>query len=225
MTTGWPQNQQDLRWPHSDANDAGPGSQAGGRVATDSDHSAASGAGFGEEHPSGPLPVTRSPQPRGRLGRGKSRSGGRQTSGPDDGPSDADYDWIRYLGEAGPAQDHSKGPAETRPSSAEDDSSSGRSAGRLRSRRHAAPEQLSADTDAGPAAATGRAGRRGRATQADDFSAPDVVAPRPLGRPTEPATESWTSGLSRPLTSRPETSRPGTSRHGRTQPDAASTSA
>src|SRR5215472_4425425 len=106
MTTGWPQNQQDLRWPYSDANEAGPDSRAGGRVATDSDRSgrAATSSGFGAEHPSGPLPVTPSPQPRGRLGRGKSR-GSRETLGLEDGAGDADYDWIRYLGEAGAAPD------------------------------------------------------------------------------------------------------------------------
>ncbi len=173
MTTGWPQNQPDLRWPYSDANDAGPDSQAGGRVATDSDRTdrSAADSGYWAEHPSGPLPVTPMPQPRGRLGRGKSR-GGRDTLGVEETAGDADYDWIRYLGEAGPAQDNSKRPAEPRPSSAEQDSRSGRGPGR-RSRRHAAPEQAEADTDASPTAVRRTAAHRGPVTQVNDFVAPE----------------------------------------------------
>jgi hypothetical protein len=259
MTTGWPQNQQDLRWPYSDA---GPDSQAGGR-ATDSDrtdHSAGAG-GLWADHPSAPLPVTPSPQPGGH-GRGKSRAG-RDASGLADTAPDADYDWIRYLGEAGPAQEHSRRPAEPRPSNGEDAAPGGRGAGRLRSRRHAAPEQPtapqqpSAERDTGPSAAYRSAGHRGRAADSNDFLAPDRLArdrampdrglpgrdplapapdrlardrmypERPLGRPAEPAPESWTSGLSRPVSSpgfpRPDTSRPPASRHGITQPNAAYT--
>src|SRR5262245_9025467 len=130
MTSGWPQNSQDARWPHSDADEARSGSRAGGRVATDSDRGDRSSAFFGNEHPSaplpvtrdsgdrpsasfwvdhpsGPLPATREPQRRGR-GRGKSRDVGAPGA---DAQGDADYDWIRYLGEAGPAQEHSKRPA------------------------------------------------------------------------------------------------------------------
>ena len=130
MTSGWPQNSQDARWPQPDADDARSGSRAGGRVATDSDRGNRSSAFFGNEHPSaplpvtresggrssaslwadhpsGPLPATREPQRRGR-GRSKSRDGGAPGS---DAQGDADYDWIRYLGEAGPAQEHSRRPA------------------------------------------------------------------------------------------------------------------
>jgi hypothetical protein len=281
MTTGWPQDQQDLQWPYSDANGAGPGRQAGGRVATDSDGTdrSAGASGLWSDHPSAPLPVTPSPEPRGRRGRSR---GDRDTSGLADTVGDADYDWIRYLGEAGPAQEHSKRPAETRPSSSEEDSRGGRGAGR-RSRRHAAPEQSApvqptpmqptpvqptpvqptADTDTSPSAAFRTGGHRARGTHNSDFGAPDRVgrdrampergmperrvpdriAPdrgmpdrgardrmppdRPLGQPAEPAPESWTSGLARPVTSpgfpRPDYSRPPTSRHGITQPNAAST--
>ena len=290
MTTGWPQDQQDLRWPYSDANEAGPDRQAGGRVATDSDRTdgSAGASGLWADHPSAPLPVTPSPEPRGRLGRGRSRSG-RDASGPADTVGDADYDWIRYLGEAGPAQEHSKRPADPRPSSPQEDSRGG---GR-RSRRHAAPEQSApvqsapvqstpvqptADTDTSPSAAYRTGGHRARGTHSSDFIAPDRIgrdrampergmpdrgmpergvpdrlapdrgmpdriAPdrgmldrgardrmppeRPLGRPAEPALESWTSGLARPVTSpgfpRPDYSRPPTSRHGITQPNAAAT--
>src|SRR5215469_214473 len=99
MTSGWPQDPQDTRWPYADADNARSGSRAGGRVATDRDRGDRSSGGFGNEHPSGPLPVTsdsdsrssaslwadhpsaplpvtRDPQRRGRPGRGKSRDGG-----------------------------------------------------------------------------------------------------------------------------------------------------
>src|SRR5215472_7997786 len=243
MTTGWPQNQQDLRWPYSDANEAGPDSRAGGRVATDSDRSGRSAtfSGLGAEHPSGPLPVTPSPQSRGRLGRGKSR-GSRETLGLEDGAGDADYDWIRYLGEAGPAQEPSKHRADSS-SSINEDSRSGRGAGRSRSRRHAAPDQPEADTDARPSAVRGTSGHRGRPSQIDDYAAPGQAAPdrfapdrsapdrsapgraaldrtaperlapgRQPARPAEPAPESWTSGLAGPATSRPAALPPGPSR-------------
>lgn len=52
-----------------------------------------SGADFGDAHPSGPLPV--GPMP------GRGSSGGRPR---DDAADDQDYDWFRYLGETGPAQ-------------------------------------------------------------------------------------------------------------------------
>ena len=107
MTTGWPQNQQDLRWPYAENDDTGPAGPVRGRLATDTDPGTAGTSGFGTEHPSGPLPVgrMREPQQRGRLGR-KSR-GSRSESGPGSGGGDADYDWIKYLGEAGPAQESS----------------------------------------------------------------------------------------------------------------------
>ena len=150
MTTGWPQNQQDLRWPYSDADETGADGRAGGGVATDSERSDRSGAfgGLGTEHPSGPLPVTPAPS-RGRLRRksrdDKSRDASRGGSGPDAGADDADYDWIRYLGEAGPAQGHSpghsQGLADDRPAPAPQRQPDGPSGGRGFSRRHAAPEQ------------------------------------------------------------------------------------
>src|SRR5258708_18664951 len=138
MTTGWPRNQQDLRWPDSEE-DTSPGRVGRGEAGPFE-------GGFGADHPSGPLPVTPAPQPqqRGRLGRGKSRNAGRS---PGLGAqTDADYEWIRYLGEAGPAQEAQR-PA---PSLGEDrdltpdakgnaGTDSGRSPGRLRPRRHAAP--------------------------------------------------------------------------------------
>ena len=107
MTTGLPQNQQDLRWPYSETDDAGPAGPGRGRLATDTDSPAAGYPGFGENHPSGPLPVgpMRDPQQRGRLGR-KSR-GGRDEPGHEDAVAgDADYDWIKYLGEAGRRRNH-----------------------------------------------------------------------------------------------------------------------
>ncbi len=109
MTTGWPRNQEDLRWPHSDSDETGPGSQAGGRVATDSDRANAA-SGFGTEHPSGPLPITPAAQPRSRFGR-RSRDSELDELRPAEG-ADADYDWIKYLGEAGPAQEHSRRSAD-----------------------------------------------------------------------------------------------------------------
>jgi hypothetical protein len=102
MTTGWPRNQQDLRWPDAE-DDTRPG--RAGRGEADSFD-----AGFGADHPSGPLPVSPAslPQQRGRLGRSKSRNPGRGPAPALD--ADADYDWIRYLGEAGPAQEAQKPP-------------------------------------------------------------------------------------------------------------------
>ena len=101
MTSGWPQDQRDLRWPAVDDDDTGPTARTRGRVATEAGPGSAKPSGgteFGSSHPSGPLPV--GPMPRsGRLGRGKFRD-----ADPDDAAGDADYDWIRYLGEAGPAQ-------------------------------------------------------------------------------------------------------------------------
>jgi len=151
MTSGWPQDDQDLRWPYPDADGARPGSRTGGRVITDSersdrsaaplgaDHPSAplpvtrdpqprgrrgrsaaeddrSAAPFGADHPSAPLPVTRDPEPRGRFGRGKARDRAGFAA---DSPGDADYDWIQYLGEAGPAQEHSRRATDSRAPSAE----------------------------------------------------------------------------------------------------------
>jgi hypothetical protein len=119
MTAGRPQNQQDLRWPYAENDDTGPAGSGRGRLATDTDSSATGYTVFGDNHPSGPLPIgpMRDPkqQQRGRLGR-KSR-GSRNEPGPEDAVAgDADYDWIKYLGEAGPAQE-SRRPAETAPRS------------------------------------------------------------------------------------------------------------
>ncbi len=103
MTSGWPQDQRDLRWPAVDYDDAGPTARTRGRVATEPGPGSVTpsdGTEFGSAHPSGPLPVGPMPRP-GRLGRGKWRDTGHS---PDDPAGDADYDWIRYLGEAGPAQ-------------------------------------------------------------------------------------------------------------------------
>src|SRR6516225_9503344 len=83
-SSGWPQNQQDLRWP-SDSDDAGSRSRHAGRVATDSDRGDSSSGSFWIDHPSGPLPVTRDSQRRGR--RGKSRDDG--ASGASDTVADA----------------------------------------------------------------------------------------------------------------------------------------
>src|SRR5215472_5006750 len=106
MTSGWPQDQRDLRWPAVDNDDTGATARTRGRVATEPGPGSAKPSGgtdFGSNHPSGPLPV--GPMPRtGRLGRGKFRD-----ADPDDAAGDADYDWIRYLGEAGPAQNSGPG--------------------------------------------------------------------------------------------------------------------
>ena len=112
MTTGWPQNQQDLRWPYAEDEDSSPRNQLDAdrpRGARSGDATARRDFDFGEDHPSAPLPggaltFDREKRPRGRFGRGRSRDADRLGSdgrGPSD---DADYDWIRYLGEAGPAQ-------------------------------------------------------------------------------------------------------------------------
>ena len=97
MTAGRPQNQQDLRWPYAENDDTGPAGSGRGRLATDTDSSATGYTVFGDNHPSGPLPIgpMRDPkqQQRGRLGR-KSR-GSRNEPGPEDAVAgDADYDWI-----------------------------------------------------------------------------------------------------------------------------------
>src|SRR5262245_45044330 len=109
MTSGWPQDQRDLRWPAVD-NDTGPTARTRGRVATEPGPGLAApsnGTEFGSSHPSGPLPVGPMPRP-GRLGRGKSRDSGHD---PGDAAGDADYDLIRYLGEAGPAQTSTPRPS------------------------------------------------------------------------------------------------------------------
>ena len=184
MTAGWPQNQQDLRWPYAENDDTGPAGPGRGRLATDTDSPAAGYPGFGENHPSGPLPVgpMRDPQQRGRLGR-KSR-GGRNEPGHEDAVAgDADYDWIKYLGEAGPAQESSRRPAGTArrspdsadrtaaepadsrgftespsPSGIAEERGRGRGAGRLLPRRHAAAapaaEAPAAPSVAAPAPST-----------------------------------------------------------------------
>jgi hypothetical protein len=109
MSTGWPQNQEDLRSYSSAADDDSlPGAwTTGTRVGT--------GGGFGTEHPSGPLPVANS-RPASRRGRlGRRRADDDEAPWADGGQAgDADYDWIRYLGAAGPAQE----PAAERPSAA-----------------------------------------------------------------------------------------------------------
>ncbi len=121
MATGWPRNQQDLRWPDSEDADTSPGGRSDrGKADRGQGHRGRAGrdAGFldgefGADHPSGPLPVSPAVQPRerGRLGRGKSRAGRGPASGD---VADADYDWIRYIGEAGPAQEAQKPPSTAR---------------------------------------------------------------------------------------------------------------
>src|ERR1700684_963961 len=85
MTTGLPQDQQDLRWPYTEDGDDQP-------VA----------APAPQEHPSGPLPVGRD---RSASSRGWGRGRGRDAAAEPEPEGDADYDWIRYLGAAGPAQE------------------------------------------------------------------------------------------------------------------------
>ncbi len=98
MSTGLPQNAQDLRSSFPAGDDDSPSD-----VGTRSARPGGAGA-FGADHPSGPLPIGRPrPEPRGRLGRGRSRDADL-ASWADAAPGDGDYDWIRYLGEAGPAQ-------------------------------------------------------------------------------------------------------------------------
>jgi hypothetical protein len=171
MTTGWPQNQQDLRWPHSDSGETGPDGRTDGRVATDTDRSDAAG-GFGTAHPSGPLPVMPAPQ-RGRFGRGRSRD----TAETDDGAGgDADYDWIRYLGEAGPAQEHAKRPAD-RPATDSERERGSRTPGRKFARRSGAADQPAAETPATSFPAAGQAERQAPARQADEWPARDYPVP------------------------------------------------
>jgi len=227
MTSGWPQNSQDARWPHSDPDDARSASRAGGRVATESDRGDRSSAYFGNEHPSaplpvtrdsddrsaatlwtdhpsGPLPVTREPQRRGRLGRGKSRDTGAPGS---DAPGDADYDWIRYIGEAGPAQEQSKRPAADRQPSgrpaggapagakpaggapASDEGRAGRG-GRNQSRRHAAPARPTADMQGGP------------------VSADALAAEAPVGRRERRSAERARAGYPDPQSRAPQSAAP-----------------
>ncbi len=93
MSTGWPQNQQDLRWPQArDEDSSDRGQSARNRRLGD--------ATFGTEHPSAPLPVA-GPGQRGRFGRRRESKAGDDELG----FGDEDYDWIRYLGEAGPASE------------------------------------------------------------------------------------------------------------------------
>ena len=153
MATGWPRNQQDLRWPDSEDTDTSPRGHG--------DRGTGSFSGeFGADHPSGPLPVSPAaqPQPRGRLGRGRSRAGRGPAGGGD--VADADYDWIRYLGEAGPAQEAPKPPStpvadrdlsagsrgnarvdSDRRADSGGGADAGSGAGRLLPRRHAAPTE------------------------------------------------------------------------------------
>lgn len=127
MTSGWPRDQRDKRWPSAENDDTAPEARARGRLATQTGPQtpiSPAGSDFGTAHPSGPLPVGPTPHPsgplpvgrtphpsgplpvgpmppsRGRLGRGRSRADDDDLFG----QSDADYDWIRYLGETGPAQ-------------------------------------------------------------------------------------------------------------------------
>ena len=186
MTTGWPRNQEDLRWPHSDSDETGPGSQAGGRVATDSDRASAAG-GFGTEHPSGPLPITPAAQPRSRFGR-RSRDSELDELRPEEG-ADADYDWIKYLGEAGPAQEHSRRSADAGPDDKRERGS--RASGRRFGRRAQADDAPKDDTQASsppapqlpqapaPAlqASVVPATRPGRPTRDHDWRAKDYPVP------------------------------------------------
>jgi hypothetical protein len=95
MSTGVPQDQQDLRWPYTEDGDDQP-------VA----------APARQEHPSGPLPVGRD---RSASSRGWGRGRGRDAAAEPEPEGDADYDWIRYLGAAGPAQETAR-RADARPS-------------------------------------------------------------------------------------------------------------
>jgi hypothetical protein len=109
MTSGWPQDQRDRRRPAAGSDDTGPLARRRGRLATETGPQTpvtSDGSEFSTAHPSGPLPVGPMPQPPGRAGRGRSRGDGGTDSY---GLSDADYDWIRYLGEAGPAQGSAPG--------------------------------------------------------------------------------------------------------------------
>ena len=103
MTSGRPQDQRDHRWPAADSDDTGRTPLSRGRLATETGPQSpirSDGSEFGTAHPSGPLPVGPMPQSRGRFGRGRSRDD--DTDG--FGSSDGVYDWLRYLGESGPAQ-------------------------------------------------------------------------------------------------------------------------
>ena len=114
MTSGWPEDRRDLRWPSGENDDTAAEARARGRLATQTGPQnpvSPDASGYGAAHPggpppvgslphpSGPLPVGPMPPSRGRFGLSRSRE-----DQVDVAPSDADYDWIRYLGEAGPAQ-------------------------------------------------------------------------------------------------------------------------
>jgi hypothetical protein len=252
MTTGWPQDEQDLRWPYSENSGTGPAAQADGH--DDSDQTRGSGrpdiiaAEHGKEHPSGPLPVGpmppgggprgRDPQPqRGRFGRGKSRDGDREGTAPEDGlAGDADYDWIKYLGEAGPAQEtRRRGPGGAG-SSPQDRTSPSSSAGPL---TPAPPDRASSGRpatrpvnpnwdDAGDDLRTGR-GRRGASRQG---SAQGRLAPpdrRGEPDPSEPDTDarpsqSWPTFAPPAPAVRPDDARPDDGSRGRRLPGAGSRS-
>jgi hypothetical protein len=99
MSTGWPQSQRDSRRPYADDREDEPR----GGVALDRHPSGPLPVAFGPNHPSGPLPV------------GESRRRGLRRGRDADEPlNDADYDWIRYLGEAGSAQESFSSREESR---------------------------------------------------------------------------------------------------------------
>jgi hypothetical protein len=177
MTSGRPQDQRDRRWPAADSDDTGRTTRSRGRLATDTGPQTpirSDGSEFGMAHPSGPLPVGPMPQPRSRLGRGRLRDDGTDPFG----SSEADYDWLRYLGEAGPAQ----GTARSRPA---DTMRQDRAP--LADRQHRAPLADGSSVADRPDAAP-RPSRRDADRRAGEVSSPADSGPR-HGAAPDPATD------------------------------------
>jgi hypothetical protein len=211
MTTGWPQNQQDLRWPYAENDDTGPAGPVRGRLATDADSGDAESAGFGRagsgpsgagtEHPSGPLPVgrMRDPQQKGRLGR---KSRGRSDSGPDDAVAgDADYDWIKYLGEAGPAQESGRRGADVAARAGDVVARPAEHAGRLAdpSERTANPSGRQADDEPGEGRRAGRRMSRRHAAQTNPAPAAPPLPSSPAPSPARSApADHWPAEVNAP---------------------------
>jgi hypothetical protein len=174
MGTGWPQNQQDLRWPDAGEGDEQPGTRFAG-----------------QEHPSGPLPVGRARQPL----RGRGRGRGRDAEPPAEPEGDADYDWIRYLGAAGPAQDPNP-KLDARPTGSRGDGrqppppvtgpAAGRPAGPLPSRSPQVSPRSPERGSGSPRSGLARFGRPAGQPASPVPAAPAALGP--AGPPSGPAT-------------------------------------
>src|SRR6266498_2281379 len=188
MSSGWRQDQQDLRWPDAprddawpprgDAGDGAPGSYGPGR---DSPDPWAAGQGFGDPWSAGQEPAGSLDVGRGGAGAGQTagrdadgRTGGRlrprgraaptppsarQDRQPEPGVAgDEEYDWYRYLSHGGSAP--SQGAAEA--------DAAGRAAG------YAAPR----DDRPGPAPRTARKKNRDERKDRDEGKNREERKPR-----------------------------------------------